>query len=69
MYEFFDLKNLPVLTKNRRTLQVSSYDRRYENQDWGNYLYDIDETTSVIFDDPGCGCIKSIWMAVPSKEA
>jgi len=69
MYKYFDLKNLPVLSRNRKTLQVSSYDRRYENQDWGNYLYDIDENTSVIFDDPGCGCIKSIWMAVPSKEA
>ena len=69
MYKYFDLSNLPVLSKNRKTLQVSSYDRKYENKDWGNYLYDIDETTSVIFDDPGCGCIKSIWMAVPSKEA
>ena len=69
MYKYFNLENLPVLSKNRKTLQVSSYDRRYENKDWGNYLYDIDENTSVIFDDPGCGCIKSIWMAVPSKEA
>ncbi len=69
MYKYFDLNNLPCLSRNRRSLQVSSYDRRYENKDWGNYLYDIDETTSVIFDDPGCGCIKSIWMAVPSKEA
>ncbi len=69
MYEYFDLNNLPVLSRGRRTLQVSSYDRRYENEDWGHYLYDIDEETSVIFDDPGCGCIKSIWMAVPSPEA
>ncbi|MBQ4066238.1 MAG: DUF2961 domain-containing protein [Clostridia bacterium] len=69
MYKYFDLNNLPILSKGRRTLQVSSYDRQYENKDWGNYLYDIGENTSVIFDDPGCGCIKSIWMAVPSKEA
>lgn len=69
MYEYFDLNNLPILSRGRRTLQVSSYDRRYENKDWGNYLYDIAEDTSVIFDDPGCGCIKSIWMAVPSKNA
>lgn len=69
MYKYFDLSNLPILSKNRRSLQVSSYDRQYENKDWGNYLYDINETTSVIFDDPGCGCIKSIWIAVPSKEA
>ncbi|MBR4933230.1 MAG: DUF2961 domain-containing protein, partial [Clostridia bacterium] len=69
MYKYFDLANLPILSRNRKALQVSSYDREYENKDWGNYLYDIDETTSVIFDDPGCGCIKSIWMAVPSKEA
>lgn len=68
MYKYFDLNNLPILSRNRKALQVSSYDRQYENKDWGNYLYDIDETTSVIFDDPGCGCIKSIWMAVPSKE-
>lgn len=69
MYKYFDLDKLPILSRGRRTLQVSSYDRQYENKDWGNYLYDIDEETSVIFDDPGCGCIKSIWMAVPSKEA
>ena len=69
MYKYFDLNNLPILSKGRRTLQVSSYDKQYENKDWGNYLYDIGEDTSVIFDDPGCGCIKSIWMAVPSKEA
>ena len=69
MYKYYDLNNLPILSRGRRTLQVSSYDREYENKDWGNYLYDIDGETSVIFDDPGCGCIKSIWMAVPSKEA
>lgn len=63
MYKYFDLNNLPVLSRGRRTLQVSSYDRKYENKDWGNYLYDIEEDVSVIFDDPGCGCIKSIWMA------
>ena len=69
MYKYFDLNNLPILSRGRKTLQVSSYDRQYENKDWGNYLYDIAENTSVIFDDPGCGCIKSIWMAVPSPEA
>ena len=69
MYKYFDLSNLPILSRGRKTLQVSSYDRQYENKDWGNYLYDIAENTSVIFDDPGCGCIKSIWMAVPSPDA
>ena len=69
MYKYFDLDKLPILSRGRRTLMVSSYDRQYENKDWGNYLYDIAENTSVIFDDPGCGCIKSIWMAVPSTEA
>ena len=69
MYKYFDLSKLPILSRGRKTLQVSSYDRQYENKDWGNYLYDIAENTSVIFDDPGCGCIKSIWMAVPSKDA
>jgi len=69
MYEYFDLNNLPIISSKRKSLQVSSYDRQFENKDWGNYLYDVSEDTSVIFDDPGCGCIKSIWMAVPSKEA
>ncbi|MBE6563409.1 MAG: DUF2961 domain-containing protein [Ruminococcaceae bacterium] len=69
MYEYFDLMSLPILSRSRRVKQVSSYDRRYENEDWGHYLYDIDAETSVIFEDSGCGCIKSIWMAVPPKEA
>ncbi len=67
MYDFWELANLPVLSPKRRVLQVSSFDRQYENADWGQYLYEEGDSR-VLFDEPGCGCIKSIWMAVTSDE-
>ena len=67
MYNFWELANLPVLSSKRRVLQVSSFDRQYENADWGQYLYEEGDSR-VLFDEPGCGCIKSIWMAVTSDE-
>ena len=67
MYEYFDLANLPVLDPHRRMLQVSSFDRQYENADWGQYLYEEDGAY-ILFDERGRGCIKSIWMAVTSDE-
>ena len=67
MYNYFDLSNLPVLDNKRRVLQVSSFDRKYENADWGQYLYENDGQY-VLFDETGAGCIKSIWMAVTSDD-
>lgn len=67
MYEYFNLENLPVLEPRRRVLQVSSFDRQYENSDWGQYLYEEDGAY-ILFDEIGCGCIKSIWMAVTSDD-
>ncbi len=67
MYEYYDLSYLPVLRDGRRCLQASSYDRKYENADFGQYLYE-DGDEYVLFDERGAGCIKSIWMAVTSDE-
>lgn len=67
MYEYYDLGKLPVLCGHRRCLQTSSYDRQYENADFGQYLYE-DGGEYVLFDERGSGCIKSIWMAVTSDE-
>ncbi len=67
MYEYYDLDNLPVLKSGVRSLQTSSYDRKYENADFGQYLYEEGDEY-VLFDERGAGCIKSIWMAVTSDE-
>lgn len=67
MYEYYDLENAPVLNAKRRCLQASSYDRKYENADFGQYLY-TENGEYVLFDERGAGCIKSIWMAVTSDE-
>ena len=67
MYEYYDLSYLPVLRDGRRCLEASSYDRKYENADFGQYLYEEGDEY-VLFDERGAGCIKSIWMAVTSDE-
>lgn len=67
MYEYYNLEKLPDISARRRCLQTSSYDKKYENADFGNYLYEEDGEY-VLFDEVGCGCIKSIWMAVTSDE-
>lgn len=66
MYNYYDLKNLPILDSKRRVLQTSSFDRAYENADWGQYLYE-ENGQYVLFDEVGEGCIKSIWMAVTNE--
>lgn len=67
MYEYYDLDRLPFLSQERKCAQCSSYDRKYENGDFGQYLYE-ENGEFVLFDEKGCGCIKSIWMAVTSDE-
>lgn len=68
MYEYYNLANLPVFENGTvRSLQASSYDRKYENADYAQFLYQ-DGEEYVLMEEVGEGCIKSIWMAVTSDE-
>ena len=68
MKDYFNLAQLPVLSSERQSLQVSSFDRKYDNADFGQFLYEKDGS-QVMFDDKGRGCIKSIWSAVVTEES
>lgn len=68
MRDYFDLKNLPVLENYGRTLQVSSFDRKADNGDFGQYLYQDADGAMVLFDETGKGCIKSIWATNATEE-
>ncbi len=68
MRDYFDLKNLPILEPHRRTLQVSSFDRKADNADFGQFLYQDADGSMVLFDEMGKGCIKSIWATNATEE-
>lgn len=68
MRDYFDLKNLPILEPCRRTLQVSSFDRKADNGDFGQFLYQDTDGSMVLFDERGKGCIRSIWSAIVTEE-
>ncbi len=68
MRDYFDLRNLPVLEPDRRTLQVSSFDRKADNGDFGQFLYQDADGSMVLFDERGKGCIRSIWSAIVTEE-
>ncbi len=51
MRDYFDLRNLPVLEPDRRTLQVSSFDRKADNGDFGQFLYQDADGSMVLFDE------------------
>lgn len=38
MRDYFDLKNLPILEPYRRTLQVSSFDRKADKEISGSFI-------------------------------
>ena len=69
MTDYYSLNDLPKLTSYRRVKQVSSFDRREENADYGQYLRYENENTAVLLDEKGSGCIRSMWFAVTSDEA
>ena len=66
MNDYFTLSRLPVLSSERQTLQVSSFDRKAENADFDQFLYQDKDGSMVMFDDKGKGCVKSIWTAAIS---
>lgn len=69
MTDYYSLENLPKLSSKRRVKQVSSFDRKEQNGDFGQFLYTESDGTAVLFDEIGYGCIKSMWFAVTSDEA
>lgn len=69
MQDYFDLSRLPLLSPSRQTLQVSSFDRKGENADFEQFLYQDADGSMVMFDDKGKGCIKSIWSAIVTDES
>lgn len=68
MRDYFNLSNLPILDNSRQVLQVSSFDRKEENGDWENFLYEDKDGSMVLLDETGKGCIKSIWVAVTNND-
>ncbi|MBR6918328.1 MAG: DUF2961 domain-containing protein [Clostridia bacterium] len=69
MKNYFDLKNLPVLSDRKRVMQTASFDRMEENGDWGKFLYKDADGSMVMLDETTPGCIKSIWVAIATDEA
>ena len=69
MIDFYDLKNLPRLYTHRHVMQVSSFDRKEENGDFGQFLYKDTDGAMVLFDEVGRGCIMSFWSAVTFEES
>ncbi len=69
MNDYFTLSRLPVLSSERQTLQVSSFDRKAENADFDQFLYQDKDGSMVMFDDKGKGCVKSIWSAIVTDES
>ena len=64
MRDYFDLKNLPVLENYGRTLQVSSFDRKADNGDFGQYLYQDADGAMGLFDETG----KVFGLPTPQKK-
>ncbi len=69
MTNYYSLENLPLLSSDRRVKQVSSFDRKEQNGDFGQFLYTESNGDAVLFDEKNAGCIKSMWFAVTSDEA
>lgn len=69
MNDYFDLSRLPELSSERQVLQVSSFDRKGENADFEQFLYQDKDGSTVLFDDRGKGCVKSIWAAIVTDES
>ena len=69
MINYFDLKNLPLLTGRKRAMQVASFDRNEENGDWGQFLYKDADGSMVMLEETVPGCIKSFWAAVTTDDA
>lgn len=67
--DYYLLKSLPCLSSARRVKQVSSFDRKEENADYGKYLRNDGENTVVLLDEKGKGCLRSMWFAVTSDDA
>ena len=68
MIDYYDIYNFPRLDSDRVTLQTSSFDRKYENGDFDQFLYREDSGETVLFDDKGDGVITSIWTAVATDD-
>lgn len=68
MTDYYNLKNLPIITDNRQVMQVSSFDRKEENADFEHFLYQDKDGSQVLFDETVPGCIKSIWAAVTKED-
>ena len=68
MYDYYDLSNLPRLDLRRQTLQVASFDKKEDNADFGQFLYQDKDGAMVLFDEKGKGCIRSIWSAIVTEE-
>ncbi len=68
MRDYFDLKLLPKIDNDRHVMQSSSFDRREENADFGQFLYKDSDGSMVMLDEKGRGCVKSIWAAVTTDE-
>lgn len=69
MIDFYNLKNLPRLYAHRHVMQVSSFDRKEENGDFNQFLYEDKDGSMVLFDEVGRGCIMSFWSAVTFEES
>jgi len=69
MTNFYDLNNFPILTNRKRAMQVSSFDRKEENGDWGHFLYKDSDGSMVMLDETTPGCIRSFWAAVTTDDA
>lgn len=69
MVRHYELSELPIIRRDRRVFEVSSFDRKEENGDFGQFLYEDKDGSKVLFDEVGKGCIKSIWAAVTTDEA
>lgn len=69
MLRHYELSELPIIRRDRRVFEVSSFDRKEENGDFGQFLYEDKDGSKVLFDEVGKGCIKSIWAAVTTDEA
>ncbi|MBQ7670365.1 MAG: DUF2961 domain-containing protein [Clostridia bacterium] len=69
MLNYYDLKNFPVIERGRRAMQVSSFDRKEENGDWGQFLYRDEDGSYVMLEETKPGCIRSFWAAVTTDDA